>query len=148
LKAGNLLPSKQGKGIPMFREFAQGWWDYDTCEYLQARKERRPMSRSYALKSKHDVENHLIPAFGDRRLDTITDVQVDTWLTTFRKRVYADKAGNEKQYKAHTANNVFLVLNVMLKQAVKKGIIKTNPCANVSILNVNDGKAIEILTPE
>jgi integrase len=106
------------------------------------------MSRSYAAKSKRTLQNHLIPTFGAQRLDMITDTQIDSWLTTFRQRVYEDKDGNKKQYKAHTANNVFLVLNVMLKQAVKKGLIKTNPCANISMLNVSDEKKIVIFTPE
>jgi len=44
LKDGKLRPSEQVKA-PTFAEYAKGWWEYDTCPYLQQRKKRRKMRR-------------------------------------------------------------------------------------------------------
>jgi integrase len=95
------------------------------------------------------VRNHLIPAFGKKRIDTITENDIDTWLTGFRQREYtaADKETKLK-YKGNTANLTFKILKIMLNYALKKGLIKTNPCKYVEMVSTDDEKVIEILTPE
>jgi integrase len=136
IRDGRLVPKKAVPQIPTFAEYAVGWWDYDTCEYLKSRKGRRPISKGYAAQGRNVVRNQLKPAFGSLRLDEITDEMVDTWLTH-----YADRG-----LKMSTANTAFYILSVMLKQAAYKRIIKYNPCATVTPLTVNDTKKIKILS--
>ena len=59
---------------------------------------------------------HLVPRLGSRRLDTITNEQVQRL-----KRALNAKA-------AKTVNNVWTVLNVLLKTAVEWAILKQMPC--------------------
>ena len=59
---------------------------------------------------------HLVPRLGSRRLDTITNEQVQRL-----KRALSAKA-------AKTVNNVLTVLNVLLKTAVEWAILKQMPC--------------------
>ena len=59
---------------------------------------------------------HLVPRLGSRRLDTITNEQVQQL-----KRALSAKA-------AKTVNNVLTVLNVLLKTAVEWAILKQMPC--------------------
>ena len=60
---------------------------------------------------------HLVPRLGSRRLDTITNEQVQQL-----KRALSAKA-------AKTVNNVLTVLSVLLKTAVEWAILKQMPCA-------------------
>jgi integrase len=91
----------------------------------------------------------LIPAFGKKRIDTITENDIDTWLTGFRQGEYtASDKKTKANYKGNTANLVFKILKIMLNYALKKGLIKTNPCKYVEMVSTDDEKVIEILTPE
>jgi integrase len=82
------------------------------------------------------VKNHLIPAFGKKRLDLISEDEIDTWLNSYEDR----------GIKRNTANGVFRILQVMTGYAVTTKFIKFNPCANVEALKIVDAKKIEILT--
>jgi integrase len=148
IREKRLTPIKRGKALT-FEEFAAGWWDYETCPYLQSRKERRPISRGYATQGQYAVRNHLIPAFGKKRIDAITENDIDAWLTAFRQGTYtlADKT-TQANYKGNTANLVFKILKIMLNFAAKKGLIRTNPCKHIEMVSTDDEKVIQILTPE
>jgi hypothetical protein len=135
LRDGKLLPKDQMR-IPTFAEFAQGWWDFETCTYLKRKAGRRPITRSYADASKHRMNKHVIPYFGKMRLDRITSVGIEDWLTSF----------SEKGLKNQTANGCFVVLKIMPGEAARNKIIKHNPCADVERLT-GDRREVEILTP-
>jgi integrase len=149
-REGKLIPQKQDKiMVPSFAKFADGWWDYDTCPYLKSRKGRRAISKGYATQGQYAVKNHLIPAFGDRRLDLITEAEVDQWLTSFPERTHPSNDGKSVvHYKTSTGNLAFKILKIMLNYAVKQKIIKSNPCKNVELLKTSDEKEIQILTPD
>jgi integrase len=149
LREGKLIPDKQDKVIiPTFRKFAEGWWDFDTCAYLQSRKGRRVISKSYAATGKAAMNNWLIPEFGDKRLDTITDFEIDQWLTGFTNQTHLANDGKTvKHFKSGTANVALAFLRVMLDFAVKQKLLKYNPCAQVEKLKIQDRKVIKILTP-
>jgi hypothetical protein len=105
-RAGKLIPKKEAKDkMPTFAKFAEGWWDYETCPYLQKRKARRPIAQSSADRSADITKNHLLPEFGDMRLDEITSERIETWLSGFKPRGYSNA----------TANNAVKALRVMLE---------------------------------
>jgi predicted NUDIX family phosphoesterase len=136
LREGRLLPKDQMR-IPTFAEFAQGWWDFETCGYLKRKLGRRPMTRSYADMSKNRMNKHVIPYFGKMRLDKITNIEIEDRLTSF----------SEKGVKNETANGIFIVLKIMLGEAARNKIIKHNPCADVEKL-MSVRKDVKILTPD
>jgi integrase len=152
LREGLLLPKQ--KKVPTFAEYAVGWWDFETCEYLHWRQGHKKMSRNYAQTSRRVVENHLIPAFGKMRLDEITGKMVDNWMTEFRKKEIDRKAMDKetgqlvsKKYDNGTINGFYRVLSVMLGDAVRRDIISVNPCSGVKELIITE-KKITILTPD
>jgi hypothetical protein len=152
LREGQLLQKQ--KKVPTFAQYAAGWWDYDTCEYLHWRQGRKKMSRSYARTARRVVDNHLIPDFGKIRLDEISAKMIDNWMTEFRKkeieRKVRDKDTGEfvsKKYDNATINGFFRVLSVMLGEAVRRDIISVNPCSGIKELLVTEKKII-ILTPD
>jgi integrase len=129
-----LLPRDQGK-IPTLDEFTKGWFDYDTCPYLMRRKGRRKISMGYAHAARNRLDLYILPFFGKVRLDRITDVEIDAWLTGFAGR----GLGN------NTANGAFNMLAIIMAEAFRKKIIKGNPCKLVDRLMVAE-KNVEVLT--
>lgn len=134
---------------PLFRDYARGFWDYETSSYLKSRRGRRPISMGYATQGEYAARNHLIPVFGGKRLDAITEFDIDTWLAAFKDRVYtASDKTTECHYKSNTANLAFKILRIMLNYAVKQKLITANPCKRIEMLSINDEKKIEILSHE
>jgi integrase len=127
--------AKVDGGVPTFAEYSKGWWNFDTCEYLKKRRGRRPISKGYAVQGDYAVRVHLIPAFGKRRIDTLSTFEIDTWLSNCTDRGYSNNTGNL----------AFKILKIMLGQASLAGIIANNPCASVELLK-NNSRKIEILT--
>jgi integrase len=137
-RAGKLIPQKEERvKTPDFAKFAEGWWDFETCVYLQKRTARRSMSRGTAAQGASTTKRHLLPEFGDKKLDEITSYGVDLWLSGFKKRGLSNATGN----------NALKFLKIMLEEAKLQGLIKINPCENVKFLP-EEAKDIEILKPE
>jgi integrase len=135
LREGRLMP--QARDIPTFEVFAKGWWEWDTCPYLKKRRGRREITKSYVKSAWRRLHNHILPYFGKKRLDRITEYDIDTWLTS-----YADKG-----FSNNTANTFLSILVTMLNEAVRQKFIKTNPALQVIKLQ-KDTKTIDILKPD
>jgi len=145
LKAGLLVQVKQK--VFTFGEYAEGFWERES-EYIKKKEGRRDITDHYILRCKKYLQNQIIPFFGECEIDEITEKDIDAWLLGFRER--KEKVGEDtviKRYKNSYANSVFSVLSIMLGEAVKRGVIKANPCDNVLKLK-NDRKKLEILTLE
>jgi integrase len=93
--------------------------------------------------------NHILPFFGDTRLDKITCGDINAWLLGFKDRAFTGRDGKTviKGYKNTYANTVFGTLRLMLKAAVERKLIPSNPADGVKRLK-NDRKPIEIITVE
>ena len=158
MRERKLLPKARAR-LPTFAEYAEGWWEPETCKYLQKRLSRKALSARYTQKARYVTDVFLIPYFGKMRLDRITDEDIDTWLVNFgdRERRHfpgkkASRGGHESvvappKLSANYANQVFGTLRLMLKEAVKRHIIPFSPADNVDKLAV-EPKQVEILTLE
>jgi integrase len=132
------LGSFNKPAVPTFGEFAAGWWDYDNCPYLKSRKARREITKSYAAQGLYATRNHLVPAFGNTRLDGISELAIDNWMIGM----------TEQGYKHNSVNLMFKILKIMMGYAVKKKYIGRNPCEDIELLNSKDGTVVDILTPD
>jgi integrase len=139
-REGKLLPREQKKVQP-FAEYAQGWWEWETCPYLKRRMARRPITRRYAEKAKRNMNNHILPYFGKMRLDRITDGDIENWLLSF-----GEETGGKRKIKNSSANLFFDVLKTMLGEAVRRRLIPGSPANLVARLR-DDQEEIKILTP-
>jgi integrase len=135
IKEGRLLPGKQG--IPTFAEYAQGWWDGETCAYLKDRRKRHVLTEAYTVKSRRILNKQLVPYFGKMRLDRITAEVIEKWIDSF----------SDGKIKNTTINCYYGCLMTMLKWAVKKKILLSDPTTEIEKL-INDRKHIEIITKE
>jgi integrase len=135
LREGKLV-SKKDK-ILTFAEYAQGWWEWETCEYLKKRRKRYNLTQSYADTNKKNLRKHLLPFFGDMPVQKITKDDVERffdWLI-------------EKKYRNTTINGFYGTLKTMLIEAVERNIIPRDPTDKMVRL-LNDRKALRIITPE
>jgi integrase len=136
LKTGSLIPLESPGGrCPTVAEFAKDFWDYDKSEYVRSRKGRGNITESYVIGGASVTKHHIIPVFGKRRLDTITQSEIDSWLTSYKDR----------KLKPASANRAFERLFTMMNWAVFKKIIKYNPCIGIKKL-VEEKKKVEVLT--
>jgi integrase len=138
LKEDKLVPlNMPGSRCPTLEEFARDFWDYEKSEYIRSRKGRSKITRTYAYNAANVTKNQILPVFGKRRLDTITQAEVDKWLTSYA----------ERGLKAASMNSAFQRLQTMMNWAVFKKLIKFSPCNGIQKL-VADKKKVEVLTLE
>jgi integrase len=133
LKTGTLLPYKLSGQT--FAEYAQGWWEWETCKYLQKRRKRHAITRSYADNNKKMMNNQLIPYFGNIKLNKVTPDDIEGWIDSMV----------EQEYKNTYINTVFGTLKTMMIEAVTRKLITVTPTEKVQRL-ANDRKAIKIIT--
>ena len=104
----NGLP-KPTKEVPTLEEFAPRFMDG------HARANRQKPS---GIAAKETILNrHLIPVLGGKRLDAITNEDVQRLKHRLKEKA------------AKTVNNTLTVLNVLLKTAVEWDVIERHPCS-------------------
>ncbi|MDR2741916.1 MAG: site-specific integrase [Treponema sp.] len=135
LREGKLIP--HSGSMPTFAEYAQGWWEWETCAYLKKRRKRRNLTQTYADNNKKNLKNQLVPYFGDMPLNKITKDDVENWF---------DKLTDE-DYQNTTINGYFGALKTMLIEAAARKIIAVTPTEKVEKL-VNDRREIKIITSQ
>jgi len=134
-RQGKLLPGPIE--IPTFAEYAKGFWDWETSNYLADRKKRRKITQSYAYKNQKAVDHTLVPYFGKMKLDKITSEVIDQWLD------FMIKEGKKNV----TTNSYYGILQSMIKWAVRKRIIDRDPFLDVQKLIVEQ-RVKKIITPD
>jgi integrase len=135
LKDGGLASKKNH--IPTFAEYALGWWEWDTCPYIQKRRKRYSLTQAYTDNAKRNLEKVLMPFFGKMLMNKITRNDVERLLDSLI----------QKKYQNTTINGYYATLRTMMIEAVDRKIITADPTEKVSKL-INDRKEIRIITPE
>jgi integrase len=177
LAKGFLFNGEQVTKVPLFRDYAKGWWDFDTCEYVKSKGKRQgEFTPNYLHKARIILDKHLIPAFGSLQLNQITDGVINKWgplkTSVFRglpiinaipaRNCVAPRKNQPGFFEVpkwlddltdgglkHTTAMTYLwVLSAMLQWAVEyHKYLKYNPCRNVEHLS-DDTRKIEILRPD
>jgi Phage integrase, N-terminal SAM-like domain len=109
LRASLLAPAPQRKEVPTLSAFM--------TRYMEGHAKANRQKASSIATKKSIFENHLIPRLGPRRLDQITDEDIQQL-----------KAGLADRHRK-TVNNVLTVLSNVLRVAVKWKVIAVMPCA-------------------
>ena len=160
-KNGLLIPEQKK---PTFEEFSAGWWDIETCKYLEWRELHEPITESTLIVYQGNFRNHIKDYFAKFKLDEITPLVIENWLVFMKdkgvmrneskrkKKKRFDENGIEiievkqkKLLKAKTINLALFTLKIMLGEAVRQQIIKTNPCDEIKELREEKSERI-ILT--
>lgn len=95
----------------LFADFAE------SCIVNRMNRPVKPLRASTADNYRKQLRLELLPAFGDKRVDEITEGDVNAW----------HKASMAKGHPTQTAN-AYLFLNSVMNEAVEARIIDANPC--------------------
>ena len=97
--------------VKSFSQFAEA------CIVNRMARPMKPLRASTAENYRKQLRLELSPAFGDKRVDQITEGDVNAW----------HKASSAKGHPTQTAN-AYLFLNSVMNEAVEARIITSNPC--------------------
>jgi len=160
-KQGLLIPEQKK---PTFAEFSAGWWDIETCKYLKWRELHEPITESTLIVYQGNFRNHIKDYFAKYKLDEITPLVIENWLVfmkgkgimrneckrkktkrekNIRKGIIENETAPKKLLKAKTINLALFTLKIMLGEAVRQQIIKTNPCDEIKELR--EEKSVRII---
>jgi len=95
-------------------------------------------SQNNAKIQRRYVTNYLLPYFGDKRLDRINDIDIENWV---------DYLDDVKDLTNVSINHRVQALKTMLKEAVRRKVIRENPATGIPKLPY-DGKKKGILNDD
>lgn len=105
-----------------FSEYTHVWFVYEQCPYIQARLARgHSYSRQHAHGQRTTLVNHMIPAFGAKKIEEITTRDAERYL----------KALRDKGYSPRTVNYHLAVLRLIFSEAERLGDVAKSPLAAV-----------------
>ncbi len=111
-----------------FENFAKGWFDYETCPYVQAKlRKNRKFSRNYADLCKSRLSNHILPFFKDMKLSDIRVPELETFLDYLNGK----RKKNGDEFSSVLKAQVFEVLDMMMDEAYRQELITENYCKRV-----------------
>ncbi len=121
---------------PLFKDFAKGFFD-PSSEFVQWKeatgKKLAPSTLSFYRTS---LVKRVMPYFGNIRLADITSAKIKSWILK-----------SKEEDAAETTNRAIAVLSLILKAAVEKGHIQSNPASGLGRRKV-ERKERELLTVE
>jgi integrase len=91
---------------------------------LRMKKKGHHYTGKYLLNRQGYVNNYIIPAFGDRRPDTITRREIDDWLLDLKKKKQGELAGETK-------NKILYTMALIFEELRDLGILETNPISGI-----------------
>lgn len=126
IRSNDLLCEHKPARPKTFGEFAEGFWDWDTCPIIQDKIQRgghysRQSAESYAMR----VKKEYIPTFGKKLLPEINNSMIRSWHRNLPGRLGVS---------AKTANDYLAVLRQMFDEAIRQDLIEKNPCKDVKPL--------------
>ena len=65
-----------------FRDFAAGFYDWDTSAYVKAKRLSENVTRSHIDAKARNLRNDVLPVFGDFRLSDITADTIEVWMAS------------------------------------------------------------------
>jgi integrase len=128
-----------------FETFAKDFYRGGSS-YLQVRKDAGIDYKAASMDANQSyLDNHVLPAFKSKKLSEITIAHVDKWLSTLAHK----KGKTGDVLSLSTRKHCLQVLNDVMSEAVRRGIIKDNPALHSVGFKSGVGKRKkEILTQE
>jgi integrase len=122
---GLLIPQPK---VPTFAEYADGWFDIETCRFLKWRQLHDPLSQGSIDIHKNNLTTHLKAFFAKYKLDEIDTEVLEDWFLDMSK----------KELKPSSINLAYRTLRLMLGEAVHRKLIKANPTYEVKELKIEE----------
>src|SRR3954465_2311099 len=116
------------------RTFAEAAEEY--LRYLADDRQRKP---STVRDARSVIRTHLLPLFGDRRLEDITEDVVERW---------ARRLGADRPLSNATKRKVIVIFHGVMARACRVYRLQVNPVANVEKPRLAGPGAIDVFSPE
>jgi len=127
LKDGSEPAVKSGPAVPTIRQYQSRW-----LEELGKTDLKRSTKESYKML----VTKHVVPAFGNTRLDEIDYSMIKRWVIRMSPR-----------YSKDTVRLMVAVLRLVMQEAVNEGILAVNPVAKLGRFYRSARKVKEKIDP-
>lgn len=140
-KEGRLIDTKKRVPYNLFEEFTRDFFIYGKCPYIESRLARGyKYSVKNAKTNRTYLENHILPFFKGRILESITVSDLNRWLIQLPR---------VKGISNKTANNVLTLMRQIFSVAVEESIVQTNVASAVKPLSTSaDSKRVVAFTQE
>jgi integrase len=121
-----------------FADVAEAWFERGRFE--------RDWSASTQVDYRSVLDAHLLRAFGDRRIESITSEQIQAWRDRFARET--DHEGNPRRARK-TVNKIVVQLHAIFEHAIEHHGLVVNPVARVKRLREsNDPARFDFFSPE
>ncbi len=132
IRRDELLPLKR----QTFEAYVRDWSIWESCPYIRGRLARGGrISRLHADIQRQRLVKYLLPKFGRKALATITPCEVDRWVLSL----------SETGLASSTVNHLLANLRVILGQATRDGLLRSNPAQGVAGLSRTDYLAVAVV---
>jgi integrase len=109
---------------PFLRDFADGFFRWPDASYIKRQLAKgRPFGKAHADIRQGYLDHHILPAFGRRRLSTLTKSELESWV------IGLDLANATK-------NHILYTLRTVLQEAVDAGALAASPLVRMEPLGV------------
>lgn len=130
---------KKRKMSPKMKDYLAKWFVFDKCEYIRIKQLHGfHMTKGYARRRRSEIENKIIPFFGEYRLDQLNEQLFEQWIKHLKEK---EKLGNS------TVNKILKALKIVLGEAYRLGDIHEELAKKVRLLK-NDSMAHGVFTKE
>ena len=123
--------TKKEKKSPSFVEYVLNFWDFDNSSYVKLKNKTKKGSigRDHCLNMLGTFKKNFISHINqDLKLDEVTQSDIENVIIALI---------DEGSISNSTINNVILSVQKPLNEAFSRGMIKTNPMQNISMLERN-----------
>ncbi len=112
--------------IPSLKQFADGFFTQADPQGWRRRLEAKNKKRLPSFYEHHQsrLDRYILPKFGARLINTITDIMIDDWLIAL-------KQPNGSKLSENTKNKVLATFRVIMEEARRKGMVEDNAAAKV-----------------
>ncbi len=129
------VPEKSLEGVTL-GAFSKDFFLHDKCRYIAKKTSKgKEITKEMAQMRRGHLMNHILPAFGQRILDTIAKSEVDEWLVRYQK------------VSNRTKNLIIDTIRIIWDEAVDRGVVNENPMRTIEKFN-NNYKTRDIFTAE
>ncbi|MBA7579280.1 Tyrosine recombinase XerC [subsurface metagenome] len=105
--------------VPTLKEYAADFFTWERSDWIRRQHAKgRPFSKAVAQFRQIHLDKHILPEFGDHRLDEINQVAVERWLISL-------------ELSNQTKNHILYSFRIILKDAELSGRIPANPLEKV-----------------
>ena len=112
------------------------------AEYLRFAEQDRGCKPSTVRGYRNAIKVHLLPVFGDMKLEDITVQEIERW------RAGMSSVRVQRELSNKTKNNLLVLMHAIFRHAVKLYGLPANPVASVDRFRVRSSGDIQVFSPE